>query len=124
MFEIKFRNLRDPNFHSAVQVIGGSRGYSSTRSAYKVSKLLKDIGAESDICERLFLEKVQSFGAEIANNKFQIPDDRVFEWTKAIDEFLDTPVTLHHDKLSLSDLEKINLSPLDISAFEPVIDFG
>lgn len=144
MFKLKFENIKDPSFTSALRKLMQYSGYKDTKTAYNIAKIGRKIDAEAKICQELFISHVKKFcsldakgeivprkqmikdakGVEVEQSlpgTYVIPPENQAAFEAASKEFDSTEFEIPCHKIKLADLEGAKLTPSDMLALENML---
>ena len=95
------------------------------QTAYKISRLIKQVISEISDLEEYRKKLVEKFGTTDADTGITtVTEENMLLFSEALRPLLETAVTLNFDKLGPKDLpESFNISSSDILQLEPFIDF-
>ncbi len=114
---------------SALRTLGNTKGLSSI-TAYRISKNIKAILEEiktyndtyTKICEE-YVDKDKDGKPIIKDNKYSMPLEKEIEVNKQLNQLLDEDVDIQIKKVTLADINKAGLSPLELDSIEFMLDF-
>lgn len=94
---------------------------------YKVGKMVRAISKEVDAVGKARNTLFEKYGAKTLNEEgqeiLQVPPERIAEFQDELEELLQEPIELPHDKLKLSYLEAAHgLTPLDFIKLDYLIE--
>jgi hypothetical protein len=129
MFTLKFSEIRDPDFMAAIRKLAGYGKYKDPKTAYSISRIVKIIDQQSKAMREAFLKLVKQYAVltetgDIKLNSdmaFEIPDDKTAEWQDVVEGFHEQKVEIHWKQLNVTELEGVELSPMELLALESVI---
>jgi hypothetical protein len=95
------------------------------QTAYKISRLIKQVISEISDLEEHRKRLVEKFGTTDADTGIiTVTEENIPLFSEALRPLLETEVTLNFDKLGAKDLpESFNISSSDILQLDPFIDF-
>lgn len=123
MIEIKLAQLRSPQFAESYGKLMKATGL-NPKAAYHVARvgtLLEQERKAADEAHTKLVEKWAEHKNENGQSFFQVPEEKLTEWTAANKEFHEATATVDKRKLFLSEIESAALTPADYLALEPVI---
>jgi len=92
------------------------------KTAYKLSKLVKEVNNEFKNFEEQRQNLVKKHGKEDENSKsFTVPKEKVEEFQNEINDLLKVEVEINQNPISVNDLASIQASPVDLAAMEKFI---
>lgn len=122
MFEITFGDLRNRNLHLALNYMLASKDYPNAKAAYRVAKLGRLFSQEAKTCDQVFVGLLEKEGIEVKpDGRYEVPDEKIDEWTAVYDDFCKTTAKINEDKLS-PDILPDGLAPSQILALEALIE--
>jgi len=92
-----------------------------SRVCYRATKFTKKVSADLDALEDTRIKLVKQYGEKIETGEIKVPSNKEDEFTAAFIQCLDEEVEIPDIKISLSDLEKANLSMLDFANLDFLI---
>jgi hypothetical protein len=96
------------------------------KTAYRLSKLLKDVSSELQTLEENRVRLVRKYAdvkEDTPEQEVKVPKDKVEPFQNEFNELLQTEVEIKFDPVSISDLEEVRLTPIDILRLENIISF-
>lgn len=133
--EIEYSNFKSQTFNSAIRKLSNYSGFSS-KMAYEVSKIIKEIKKAEGIAQKEYTEMIQGYSVkdekgEIVPSKdeegnlrpgtFDIIEGKQAELEKAHLAFGEQTAKIERQKLSIDDLNGVGLNPNEIMALEPML---
>jgi len=117
------------NAQSALYALGNAKGLSSI-TAYRISKNIKaifeEIKAYNDtrikMCEE-YADKDKEGKVVIKDNKYAMPKEKDIQLNEELGKLLDEDVDIQIKKVTLADINKAGLSPLELDSIEFMLDF-
>lgn len=130
-FEIDYKTLRGPGFRAAMRKLCNHDGFGDVKTAYNVSRIGSLLEQEMKTADKLFIDIAKKYvmpGAKDGtlkqtDGKWEFKSKELeAEFEEKFHEFHDHVVTIERHQVKLSALSKLNLSPNDILALEPVLE--
>lgn len=131
MFTLKYKDMRNQDFLVAIDKIDKSTQYATTKVAYDVGKMTKEVLEAMVLCQNDFVNALKKFSIVDADGNFvpkddkpdtyQIIPEKLEAWQEAFEQFLCQTATIKRHKLDLAFLSQVGLSPKDIMALEPIL---
>lgn len=126
---MKMKLLQLINAERALGTLGNTKGLSSI-TAYRISKNIKSILEEiktyndthTKMCEE-YADKAKDGKPIIKNHKYSMPIEKEIEVNKQLNQLLDEDVDIQIKKVTLADINKAGLSPLELDSIEFMLDF-
>lgn len=94
------------------------------KAAFHLMRVLRKVGEEVTNFESARVAALKKFGREYEENgqlMFEVPREKVGDFTAAMNELAATEVEFTLDKIALADLGDVNLSAQEILALEPFL---
>ena len=129
-FTIRYRDVTNPSFHTSILKIARSTDL-AFKPAYNVSRIIKMIDSEMETYKELHQKLLQKYAEKDENGELKIDKSvgkYVFEgdnekaFTKEYQELLDVEFTVERYKIKPEDVEKVPLSPIDLTHLEPIME--
>jgi len=135
MFKLKFADIKSREFMQAYLKLINFNEFKETKVAYNVAKIDRKFQQELKLSQDLYVKLIKQYAVlddkgEIAcriENETAIPNTYVIDpakveaWEVAVKEFDATEFEIPCQKLTLANLEGIQLSPNDFNAIEAMI---
>lgn len=129
---ITFDSFRKAEFHTATAKLAAF-GFRDQKLSYMLGRILDKIESESKLVQQQFQKLVKQFAVlneatgEIAQvngpGTFQIREEVVEDWKKAVEEFNALPIVFQKKpRLKLEQLEGVGLSPMELNAIAGLLD--
>lgn len=117
------------NAERALGTLGNTKGLSSI-TAYRISKNIKSILEEiktyndtrTKMCEE-YADKAKDGKPIIKDNKYIMSTEKEIKLNEELGKLLNEDVDIQIKKVSLEDINKAGLSPLELDSIEFMIDF-
>ena len=126
---MKMKLLQLINAERALGTLGNTKGLSSI-TAYRISKNIKSILEEiktyndtrTKMCEE-YADKDKEGKPIIKDNKYIMSTEKEIQLNEELGKLLDEDVDIQIKKVSLEDINKAGLSPLELDSIEFMLDF-
>ncbi len=92
----------------------------AAKTAFKIGKVIKAINQEMEVFEETRQKLFTTYGTE-EDGQMVVSKDKQDGFMKEFDELLNSKVTVEIPKISIDDLEKINLSATEINSIEFIL---
>lgn len=117
------------NAERALGTLGNTKGLSSI-TAYRISKNIKSILEEiktyndtrTKMCEE-YADKDKEGKPIIKDNKYIMSTEKEIQLNEELGKLLDEDVDIQIKKVTLADINKAGLSPLELDSIEFMLDF-
>lgn len=117
------------NAERALGTLGNTKGLSSI-TAYRISKNIKSILEEiktyndtrTKMCEE-YADKAKDGKPIIKDNKYIMSTEKEIKLNEELGKLLDEDVDIQIKKVTLEDINKAGLSPLELDSIEFMLDF-
>lgn len=121
MIELTWGTVRTESFQNALGRVASCTDL-DFKIAYSASRILSKIKSELDAADDMY-KKLLSKHADIDKEQgtYKVRPENLELWKKEVSEFLDTKFVIEKNKLQVSSLEKVKLSPAEILALEPIV---
>ena len=128
MIKLTYRHLISTIIQQSLQRLGKMTAF-DTMTAFRIHKIL-----ESVVKERLTVlkkyDELSRFAAKDMdgqiqrqeNGEFIVPEEKIPAYDEALETLFNTEFTIPQHMLGLDQLTKVQFSPQEISALEPLID--
>lgn len=126
---MKMKLLQLINAERALGTLGNTKGLSSI-TAYRISKNIKAILEEiktyndtrTKMCEE-YADKAKDGKPIIKDNKYIMSTEKEIKLNEELGKLLDEDVDIQIKKVTLEDINKAGLSPLELDSIEFMLDF-
>lgn len=134
MIKLNYKTLNSESFNQALANLSSQSGFSDFQAAYNVAKITKAFAEEIKTARELYAKWTEEFIVKDENGKpkkattphalcpWEIKEDKLEEFNKAMDDFMKTEVTLPARPLKIQDLGQIRLAPAQVLSLEPIFD--
>lgn len=121
MIELTLAELRNPMFNEALQKLVKSTEL-DFKTSYNIARLVKKIGSEQTLALDVYGALLKKYGtSEDGGINFTIPEEKRPEFAKEAEEYVKTKVTIDRNKINVSELSKLSMSPSDFLVLEPLL---
>lgn len=121
MIELTLAQLRDQQFISAIEKVMNSTQM-PFKSSYHFSRIGQKIRSEARDAHDQFVKLVRKYGeVDDKTGSFKIKEENVANWDRELKELNEIKVSIDKNKMAMSELSKVTLSPADILALEPIL---
>lgn len=133
MLTLTYGQLRDDAFGRGIAKMSNYSGYKSPAAAVNVAKVYKRLIEENKIYDETRQKLIDQYAKKTEDGKlephdgregtFVIKDDAesVAGWTKGLEELNAVSFEIDRPRIKLDDLTGVGLSPVEISACEPLL---
>jgi hypothetical protein len=133
MIELNFRTINENIFHDGVAKLANSSAF-SPKEAYHISRIVDKVGQHTKEARLAYSKLIAKYAKKDEKDRpimtktapfFELKDDaKMEEWAKEYEEFLDIKVAIDKNKIPVASLPSaLGLSPREIQALEPLLDF-
>lgn len=120
-FEVTYKDLSKPAFRTGLHKV--------LNAPSKDHKVVYNLGRVGDLIDQSIKEAQRTL-KKLAKNHNVLNEDGIIdasaddnvEWVKAHDDFMAHRVKVERHKVRLEDIKEVPLTPLEITALEPLID--
>jgi hypothetical protein len=131
VIKLNYKTLNSEGFNQALAQLSAQNGFASFDATYNVAKIAKQFGEELKLARELYGKWTEKFLVKGEDGKFkmsakphlcpwEIKEGLEEEFNKAMEDFLNTEITLNAKPLAIHDLGQIRLSPHQVLALEPI----
>lgn len=121
MIELTLGEIRNPAFNEALSKLAKSTEL-DFKTSYNLARLLKKVGSEQTIATEEFGKLLKKWGtSDDGGLNYSIPEDKREAFSKEAEEFTKTKVTIDRNKINVSELSKLSMSPSDFLVLEPLL---
>jgi len=92
------------------------------RDAYRLSKSIQKIQEELQNFDKFRIELIKKYGYETGDGNYQIKSEFENNFRQEIDELLNTEVEIGVSPITLESLSKVNLSAIELSLIDHIIE--
>lgn len=100
------------------------------KTAYRVSRMLRELDKEYTLFNETRSELIKKYGAKDENGEllvnengdYTLEKDHVDEFYKEINDLLRNEVELNANKIDINELAELNFTPNEMLSLEPFID--
>lgn len=133
MLKVTYGQLRNDNFKRGLTKVANCSQFKSPKLLYNIAKISAKIQDESKLADDIYQKLINEYAEKDENGAlkphngqvgtFFIPDAAVEVWTTKINEFHAVAIEIDRPAMALDDLLPAQLTPLELSALEPLISF-
>lgn len=107
-----------------------SKAQLKARTALSIARLLKEAERELGVFNETRMSLITEYGEKDENNNLitdadgncKIPNETLAEFSKELQELINTEVEINASKINLSDIDSIDFTPSEITALEAFIE--
>ncbi len=134
MIKLTYKELNSEGFNEGLKALMNQKNFATFQATYNVSKIIRKFNKELSQARELFAQWTKEYTAKnedgtpkMATNPhplfpFEIVEGKAEEFSKKIDEFMNTEIVIEAMPVKATDLENVHLSPKQILALEPIFD--
>jgi hypothetical protein len=90
--------------------------------AYRLSKSINKIQDELQNFDKFRIELIKKYGQETGDGNYQVKPEFEDDFKKGMDELLNTEVEIGLNPVTLESLSKVNLSAIELSLIDYLIE--
>lgn len=131
--ELTYRQLNSITFASALVRLTKEKDFASFKAAYNVARIMRQFNKEITIAQDLYKKWTLDYIEKDENGALKLSETGPFpnkilpgkeeEFGKKWGDFLEHTVKFESDRILLSDLGAVKLSPEDLLILAPIFDF-
>lgn len=130
---LKYSVISNPAFSEALRKVTRSGAIKDVKQAYNVARLVTKVDQGIKTMREDYMAMAKTFATLDENGKFKVPEgapegafdvpeEKMGEWTKAVDAFQEKELVIERHPIPLEQLEGCGLTPGDLIALEPVLE--